>query len=91
MATKKKTKKIIMKVKPVKGRAVLAVVDGEPVAEIDKLTARSKKEKKTVYLTSDPMADNPEKSIRVHHSKTDAIGRFSKRNPRITPRFKKLI
>ena len=92
MAGKKKQKqKIEMKVKPIKGRTVLAIVDGEPVAEIDKLTARTKKEKKTVYLTGDPQADDREKSIRIHHNKSDAISRFSKRFPKITPRFKKLI
>lgn len=76
---------------PVKGRAVVAVVNGEPVAEVDKLTATRKKKKQTVYLSSDPMSSNPEKTIRVHREKSEAIGRFSNRAPKITPRFRKLI
>jgi len=88
---KKKNKNIEVKVKPVKGRAVLGKINGDPVLEIDKLTAKTKKNKTTIFLTGDPSAKNPEKTIRVHQNKPDAISRFRNRYPKITKRVGKLI
>jgi len=94
MAKKKekgKPMKIEMKSKRFKGKAVVAKVNGEPVAEIDKVTIAERKNKRTVFLSGDPKDDKPEKSIRLHRTESEAIGRFHRRFPRITPKFRKLL
>lgn len=83
MARKKKEKI------EVKSRAVLVKKNGMPSAEIDRLSTVGKKNKQTVFLTSDLEANNPETTIRVHRREGEAIGRFKRRFPGITPRLRR--
>lgn len=88
---KQKRKKVEIKSKLIRGKAVMAAIDGMPVAEVDKLQTSAKKNKKVVYLTGDLTADNPAKTIRVHRSEDDAVSRFSRRFPVITKGLRKRL
>lgn len=88
---KKKEKKIEIKSRKVSGKAVLIKKNGVPSAEIDRLSTVGKKNKQTVFITSDLEASNPESTIRVHRAETHAIGRFRRRFKGITPQLRRRL
>lgn len=94
----KKTKKQEPKVKvstwPVTGKTLHMVKDGEVVGDIVKVSEKISKGTKPVntYLTMRHDTNkNPLNTLRVHTDKDEAIARFSRRFPKLSPTLRKRL